>query len=67
MDEIDVAQRENERHLTRALSKINTQREISATGKCLNCHEPQADNNRRWCDADCRTDWEKRQRTTVKR
>lgn len=32
---------------------------IKATGNCLNCDEP-LDDNRRWCDADCRDDWQRR-------
>ncbi|MCL2076028.1 MAG: hypothetical protein FWH15_06270 [Betaproteobacteria bacterium] len=31
-----------------------------ATGYCLNCGEPIDD--RRWCDAACRDDWERRDR-----
>lgn len=36
---------------------------IKATGLCLNCGTPLAD-DRRWCDADCRDDWERQQRRT---
>lgn len=32
-----------------------------ATGVCLHCETPLSD-GRRWCDAECREDWEKRQR-----
>lgn len=32
--------------------------EVHATGYCLNCGEDMPD-NQRWCDADCRDDWEK--------
>jgi len=28
------------------------------TGACLNCEEPLTD--RRWCNADCRDQWERR-------
>ncbi|PZQ21150.1 MAG: hypothetical protein DI569_12860 [Sphingopyxis macrogoltabida] len=28
-----------------------------ATGHCLNCGEPMPE-GRRWCDADCRDDWQ---------
>lgn len=31
----------------------------AATGYCLNCGE-QLEHNHRWCDADCRRDWEAR-------
>lgn len=30
------------------------------TGKCLNCGED-TDEQRRWCDADCRDDWQRGQ------
>lgn len=33
----------------------------AATGHCLNCETPMPD-GRRWCDADCRDDWEKERR-----
>ena len=29
-----------------------------AEGYCLNCFEPIVDDFRRWCDAECRDDWE---------
>lgn len=32
----------------------------SATGLCLNCDADLSDSGRRWCDTDCRDDWEKR-------
>lgn len=31
-----------------------------ATGRCLNCDEIVSDHDR-WCDANCRQDWEKQQ------
>lgn len=30
------------------------------TGRCWNCEEP-VDKPRRWCDAECRDEWEKLQ------
>lgn len=32
---------------------------IQPTGNCLNCDE-RLDDGRRWCDTDCRNDWERR-------
>lgn len=32
----------------------------TATGLCLNCDADLSDSGRRWCDTDCRDDWEKR-------
>ena len=28
------------------------------TGYCLNCGEPISEQGRRWCNADCRDDWQ---------
>lgn len=36
-----------------------------ATGRCLCCGKPLA-NGVRWCDADCRDDWEKISQSTVR-
>lgn len=36
------------------------------TGFCLNC-EAEVQLGMRWCDADCRTDWEKRTRAEAQR
>jgi len=60
MDEIDFAQKENERHTIRSLKKINTNNEINATGFCLNCYENMSHIMQRWCNAQCRDDWQKR-------
>lgn len=32
-----------------------------ASGRCLNCGELLPESGSRWCDADCKFDWEKRQ------
>lgn len=32
-------------------------------GECLFCEEPIEETNRRWCDALCRDEWEKRHPT----
>lgn len=42
-----------------ALSRRHKEPEY--TGYCLNCNEP-TDLPDRWCDTDCREDWEKRTR-----
>lgn len=33
--------------------------EAEPTGECLNCYEPLS-YGKRWCDADCQLDWQKR-------
>ncbi len=30
----------------------------SSTGACLNCRSPIAEPGRRWCDPECRDQWE---------
>lgn len=42
-----------------AMKHINTAREVEATGRCLNCDNALDDPTQRWCDGDCRDDWEK--------
>lgn len=64
MGKIDIAQRENERRLACALSEINTEKEAIAKGYCLNCGEvfKETNDTKRWCDIDCRNDWQKRRK-----
>jgi predicted aldo/keto reductase-like oxidoreductase len=38
-----------------------TANEVDATGYCLNCGED-LPIDKRWCDADCQQDWQKRRR-----
>lgn len=35
-----------------------------ATGRCFNCQEALDDPETRFCDTDCRDDWQKRQRAS---
>lgn len=56
MDDIDNAQEQMERDLDTAL-RLRRPEGPAAIGECLWCGEPLAD-GRRWCDADCRDDWE---------
>lgn len=60
-DEIDRA---NDHAQTMLEAEIKQQRiappTIAATGNCLCCDEPTAE--KRWCDAFCRDDWQKRER-----
>lgn len=57
MDIIDNAAATEELHRTLALKAINRGPQVVATGRCLNCGEPTPE-PRRWCDADCRDDWQ---------
>jgi hypothetical protein len=59
-DDADLAQDRSERE--EALRKKYNRKpvlEAEVTGECLNCYAP-VGFGRRWCDADCRGDWEKR-------
>ena len=57
-DEADIA---NERVELFTLAALKIRRPVGPTpnGRCYNCAEPIA-TNLRWCDNDCRDDWEKR-------
>lgn len=39
-------------------AKASKKPKIEATGYCLFCEEPLED-GRRWCDAECRDDWQR--------
>jgi hypothetical protein len=56
-DLIDLAQAQNERREERALA-ARKPAAPRASGFCLNCGEPLPE-GRRWCDAECRDDWER--------
>jgi len=59
-DEADLAQAhmEAEDRLRKKYTK-KPMLEAEVTGECLNCYEP-VGLGMRWCDSDCRIDWEKR-------
>lgn len=61
-DEADLAQANSE--LDDLIRRKYTKKpalEAEATGECLNCYEP-LEFGRRWCNADCQSDWELRRR-----
>lgn len=58
-DEIDVAQERMEIEMQRAIDAAKKSGRMPETGFCYNCKEPTA---KHFCDGDCRTDWEKRER-----
>lgn len=59
-DEIDLASDMMEAQISRAVANAAGQEiPINPTGKCLNCREPVKD-GRRWCDAECREEYERR-------
>lgn len=58
-DVLDKADEAQEAFMREALSRVGRPlQQVAGIGMCLNCGaEVQGDG--RWCDADCRDDWEK--------
>lgn len=60
MDDADITGERAEVEMERRLKAAHDfAPEAKACGMCLNCAEPVPD-GRRWCDAECREDWELR-------
>lgn len=60
MTDDDMATLREEQDRERALLQRRPEGPV-ACGVCLNCGEPVSTPGVRWCDADCRADWEARQ------
>lgn len=60
MDEADIAQPLIEARIEAGIKAASEAKWLEATGRCLNCGEELAD-GARWCDADCRDDWQRRE------
>lgn len=59
MDKADKTQENAELYLSTALYKSRRHEpDIVPIGQCLFCGDPVAE-QRRWCDADCRDEWER--------
>ena len=59
-DEIDLANNMMEEQISRAVAKAGAvEIPTNETGRCLYCSEVVQD-GRRWCDADCREEYERR-------
>ena len=60
MDVIDKAQHAEEVTQSDALARVRLAANDlpKPTGVCLNCGVRLADKKARWCDLDCRDDWE---------
>lgn len=66
MDDADIAGERDEKLMSSRLKAAHDfAPEAKACGVCLNCGEPVAP-ARRWCDAECREDWELRRRQGIK-
>jgi hypothetical protein len=58
-DEIDKASYIEQLQRDSAIYKARyAKTKIVSTGKCLHC-DAKVDGDRRWCNSDCRDDWEK--------
>lgn len=68
MDEADRAEAQEQQWRDLAISSVRNrvQRPVILVTHCANCGDPlpapTADTRSRWCDADCRGDWQRRQR-----
>jgi len=60
VDEVDKANEQLEKSIEVALKNIDTTIPKNTTGKCLSCGQF-VENERRWCNADCRDNYEKNQ------
>jgi hypothetical protein len=58
VDEVDRANEQIEKGIEDTLKNINTTIPKNVTGRCLACGENITD-ERRWCNADCRDNYEK--------
>ena len=57
-DENDLASHHQELFTRHALAKRKPEGP-EPTGECLRCYAPLPGGQRRWCDAECRDDWER--------
>lgn len=60
-DIVDVTAEREPHNMKLALLRSKRQEGPVATGWCLNCDTELEDDGRRWCDAECRDQWEKDQ------
>ena len=58
VDEVDRANEQIEKGIEDTLKNIDTTIPKNMTGKCLSCGQS-VDDERRWCNADCRDNYEK--------
>ena len=61
MDDVDISNSKQDVLLEAQIRNIREQAKQSPkpTGYCLNCGEKLDNPLARWCDADCRDEWEK--------
>jgi hypothetical protein len=61
VDDVDKANEQVQKGIEDTLKNISTVIPKNITGECFTCGQP-VDNERRWCNADCRDSYEKNQR-----
>ena len=61
VDDVDRANEQVQKSIEDTLKNIDTTIPKNITGECLTCGLS-VDNERRWCNADCRDNYEKNQR-----
>lgn len=68
-DLADVADEFQEAFLESSMAAHRAQVKDSpqATGNCLNCEEPVTKAGQRWCDSDCRDDWQRHEDASRRR
>jgi len=62
VDEVDRANEQIQKGIDDTLKNIDTTIPKNITGKCLSCGQSVSD-ERRWCNADCRDNYEKTNRS----
>lgn len=61
MDILDMADETQQTFMRVAMSNVPAPTTYHGIGMCLNCGAG-VDGERRWCDSDCRNDWERHAR-----
>lgn len=61
MDDADKAEEREQRQREEGIARARSHPSLPPCGACYNCGELLR-GDRRWCDADCRTDYERWQR-----
>ena len=61
VDDVDRATEQVQKSIEDTLKNIDTTIPKNITGECLTCGLS-VDNERRWCNADCRDNYEKNQK-----
>lgn len=66
MDDVDLVQERDERFAPYQIANSKKAEGPAAIGICHYCAEPVPEQHR-WCDAECRSDWEYEEKRKVQR